>query len=99
MKKLAVLLLLTALCLWAADFWFAKPYTDWRGKDIQKMITDSPWAHKVSIEMTGGPGGGRGGPGGAPGGAGGGRGARGIGGGRSTTGLAEDCGTRGCGRR
>jgi len=62
MKKLAALLLLAAFTLWAADFWTAKPYTDWNEKDIAKMLSDSPWAHKVTVEITAGPGGGPGGP-------------------------------------
>jgi hypothetical protein len=66
MTKLTTLLLLAAFTLWAADFWIAKPYKDWNEKDIQKMLNDSPWAHKVTVELgvgPGGPGGGRGGPG------------------------------------
>ena len=66
----------------AADFW-AKPSTEWGDKDLQKMITNSPWAHSFSVgggpvstdpgapgpmsERGGGRGGGGGG-GGAPGG-------------------------------
>ena len=77
MKKIAGLLFLFAFCLMAADFW-QKPYTEWADKDLQKMITNSPWAHTVSVSMGGPPpdiggggGGGRGG-GGPQGGAGGG---------------------------
>jgi hypothetical protein len=70
MKKTAALLFLFAFCLMAADFW-QKPYTDWADKDLQKMISDSPWAHNISVSMGGpvmgieaGGGGGRGGGGG-----------------------------------
>jgi len=70
MKKIAGLLFLFAFCLMAADFW-QKPYTDWADKDLQKMITNSPWAHSASVAM-GGPGGG--GPDAIPGGGGGGGG-------------------------
>jgi hypothetical protein len=79
MKKIAGLLFLFAFCLMAADFW-QKPYTEWADKDLQKMITNSPWAHAASVSM-GGPtvtpepgGGGRGGGrgGGPQGGEGGG---------------------------
>jgi hypothetical protein len=96
MKKLTVLLLLTALSVWAADFWIAKPYTDWNEKDVQKMITDSPWAHRVSVEISFGLGGGRGGPGG-PGGSIGGPGTGGRGGTEATSGIAETSGTGGGG--
>ncbi len=70
-------MLLLATGLWAADFWIAKPYTDWTDKDIQKMPGDSPWAAKVTVAGGGGgiPGGG------GPSGGGGGRGSRGGGGG------------------
>lgn len=81
MKKTAGLLFLFAFCLMAADFW-QKPWTDWNEKDLQKMITNSPWAHTVSVSMGGpiatpdtgggGGGGGRGGGRGGPQGGGGG---------------------------
>jgi hypothetical protein len=62
MKKLAALLIIFSACLWAADFWQTKPYTDWADKDLTKMISNSPWAKEFSVEMTGGgPGGGGGG--------------------------------------
>jgi hypothetical protein len=56
-KKFALLGLAAALCLWAADVWISKPYTDWNEKDIQKVVNDSPWAHTVSVEVAAGPGG------------------------------------------
>ena len=57
----AAVLLLTAVCLFAADFW-AKPYTEWSDKDIQKMLSNSPWAKPVAVSMGEG-GGERGGKG------------------------------------
>src|SRR5947207_12503518 len=85
LKKLPALLFLPALCIWAADFWTIKPFTDWNEKEITKIITSSPWADKVTIaggiSGGGGPGiaetaggGGRGGGRGGGGGGGGGRG-------------------------
>ena len=76
LKKSSMLVLLCAVCAWAADFWTTKPFTDWSDKEVQKIISDSPWAGKVtmsaglslSVPESGG-GGGRGG-----GGRGGGRG-------------------------
>jgi hypothetical protein len=53
MKKTIIALLAFGVCLWAADFWQAKPYTDWTDKDVQKMLTNSPWARSVSIPMSG----------------------------------------------
>jgi hypothetical protein len=103
MKKLILLLFVAAIALWAADFW-VKPYTEWTEKDIQKLMTDSPWAKKVSVAMSfgggaagaggGGGGGGKGGRGGGPqGGAGADPGVGGGGGG----GIAETGGGGGRG--
>ena len=80
MKKFALLLITAAFTLWAADFWQSKAYTDWNEKDIQKILTDSPWAKKVNMPLEGGFGGGPAG-GGIAESAGGGRGGRGGGGG------------------
>jgi hypothetical protein len=68
MKKLSLriltpLMFVAGLSLWAADVW-VKPYTDWNDKDIQKIMTDSPWSKKVDVtfeNVGGGPGGGGGG--------------------------------------
>ncbi len=80
MKKTAGLIVLSAACLMAANFW-QKPYTAWSDKDVTKMLTDSPWAKSGSVEMNfpgadaaaaapafGGGGGARGGPQGGAGG-------------------------------
>jgi len=75
LKKFSTLLFLCALCLWAADFWSTKPFTDWNEKEVAKILSDSPWTAKFTI--SGGPGapptiGGGGGGGGRGGGRGGG---------------------------
>ena len=36
LKKLSVLLLLCALCMWAADFWTTKPFTEWSEKEVRR---------------------------------------------------------------
>jgi hypothetical protein len=54
MRKITILILLAAVSLWAADFWIAKPFTDWNEKDLQKLLTDSPWAHKATVAIAGG---------------------------------------------
>jgi hypothetical protein len=74
MKKLLPLFLTVAICAWAADFWQAKPFTDWSEKDIQKMETNSPWAKQVPVGFEGGAGssGGKGSRKGGGGGGGGG---------------------------
>ena len=76
LKKISVLVPLLTLCLWAADFWTAKPFTEWSDKEVNKIISDSPWAQKVTISASFG-----GGPGIAESAGGGGRGGRGGGGG------------------
>jgi hypothetical protein len=77
-KKIVAAFFAFAFCVAAADFWQAKPYTEWGDKDLQKMITNSPWARSFSPPApAGGPGdsgasaplsegGGRGRGGGAP---------------------------------
>src|ERR1700733_2327727 len=96
MKKAPLLLFPAALALWAADVWQAKPFTEWSDKDIAKIMSDSPWAKKVSVTLpTSGRGGGgppAGGPGGGGGGGGrgGGRGGGGGGGGGADGGGGGD---------
>src|SRR2546421_10891373 len=75
MKHRLALLASSALLLTAADFWSSKSYTEWSVKDLQKIMSDSPWAKKTSVLSLEGPsaaglggaapsrgGGGRGGP-------------------------------------
>ena len=73
LKRISALVFLFALCVWAADFWVAKPFTDWNEKEVQKMLSDSPWTAKISIG---------GGPAAFSGPTGGGKGGGGRGGGR-----------------
>ena len=99
MQKLAVRLLtlflfVAGVALWAAEVWIAKPYTEWTDKDLAKIMTDSPWAKKVSVTMDAGFGGGAGGAGG---GGGRGKGGGGGGGGFSGGGDATDPGVAGGG--
>ena len=35
----------------AADFWDSKPFAEWSEKDLQRMLTDSPWSHQVSVVL------------------------------------------------
>lgn len=44
--------LLFAATALAADFWTAKPYGEWTDKDVQKMMSDSPWARPVRVQLT-----------------------------------------------
>jgi hypothetical protein len=83
MKKLTLSLLTLAVSLWAADFWVAKPYTEWSEKDATKLLKSSPWAKEVTISLGGGGGGGM------DGGGSGGRGGRNRGGAGSTSSMGE----------
>jgi hypothetical protein len=53
MKKLLIGLFAFTFCLWAAEFWQSKPSTEWGDKDLQKMMTNSPWARPFSVPMSG----------------------------------------------
>ncbi len=84
--------LVACAALVAADFWEDKEFTNWSDREVQRMLTDSPWAKQVNIVMGGlqeeqdsqftGGGFGVGGGGGAV--RGGGRGGDGFGGIRRT---------------
>jgi hypothetical protein len=43
--------LLAATALSAADFWVEKPFLQWSDKDVEKMMTGSPWAALVSVAL------------------------------------------------
>ncbi len=49
-----VLCFIGAGVLCAADFWQKKKYSEWTPQEVQKMMTDSPWAKAVEVS-TGGP--------------------------------------------
>jgi hypothetical protein len=52
-RAAAALGLCAAACttLLAADFWTAKPFTEWSDKEVERMLTDSPWSKKVSVSL------------------------------------------------
>lgn len=74
MKKIVPALLAFSVCILAADVWQSKPFTEWSDKDLQKLMTNSPWAKEVSLSMPGGGSGGGSGKGGGKRGGGGGGG-------------------------
>jgi hypothetical protein len=53
MKNAAAALLVFGVSLWGADFWQAKPPTDWSDKEVQKMLGNSPWARSSSVSLSG----------------------------------------------
>ena len=40
MKKIALSLLFMSGCLFAADVWQTKPFTEWNDKDLQKIMSN-----------------------------------------------------------
>ena len=54
--RTALIILLGAGLLWAAEPWKEKPYTEWTQKDVEKIAQDSPWAHVVTVLGAGAPG-------------------------------------------
>jgi hypothetical protein len=53
MTFLAVILAVNASLVWAGDPWTEKPSNAWSKKDVEKILTKSPWARKVSLDLTG----------------------------------------------
>jgi len=37
--------------LLAADFWESKPFPEWSDKELQKIMTNSPWARQISAPV------------------------------------------------
>jgi hypothetical protein len=53
MKRIRILLLAAAIPITATaadDAWKAKSYKQWDTKDVQKVLTDSPWSRVVRME-------------------------------------------------
>ena len=44
---------LACSALVAADFWEDEEFTRWSDRDVQRMLTDSPWSKQVNIVMGG----------------------------------------------
>lgn len=54
-KILPALALMFAVALFAADFWKAKDPSQWTEEEVAKMLTKSPWARTVSLQVIGMP--------------------------------------------
>ena len=52
-KEVRVLILFaaTAIALCAGDVW-SKEYTHWSAQDVNRLLTDSPWARQVNALFT-----------------------------------------------
>jgi len=48
-SKLAFLSIGLTMALAAADFW-TKPATEWNEKEVDQMLSDSPWADRMAVE-------------------------------------------------
>jgi hypothetical protein len=48
-RNAAVIWAVMAVALTAAAVWEEKPFTQWSEKDVEKILTESPWAGKASI--------------------------------------------------
>ncbi len=59
MKRILPLAMVFAISLSAAEFWQSKPYTEWSDKEVQKLLSNSPWSKEVVVPL-GGSGGGSG---------------------------------------
>src|SRR5262245_32179449 len=47
--RIALLWAVMAVALSAAAVWDTKPYTEWSDKDMEKLLTESPWAGKATL--------------------------------------------------
>ena len=50
--RVSLLLMLTSMLAWAGDFWEDKQFIEWSEKDVEKMMTKSPWAKKVTLALS-----------------------------------------------
>jgi len=47
LTQTGILVLLVSALLWAGDPWKDKPYTAWSEKEVERILSDSPWAKKI----------------------------------------------------
>ena len=93
--RVGTFLLLTGSVVWAGDFWEDKDFTEWSEKNVEEMMSNSPWAKETNLRLTMGggrgsmAGGRRGGGGGSLGGGISGGEGRGGGGGRGAGAIAR----------
>jgi hypothetical protein len=44
--------LVLAALAFASDPWKSKPYQQWDDKDVQKVLSDSPWSRQIQVDAT-----------------------------------------------
>ena len=49
LAKTAGLCVLASVALTAADFWEEKEFSAWSNQQVEKILSDSPWARKVTV--------------------------------------------------
>lgn len=49
--RISIILCCGVLAVMAADFWVKKPFTKWSPNEVNRMLTDSPWAKNVSLPI------------------------------------------------
>ncbi len=47
----SIVCVLACAVLAAADFWEEKEFTAWSDRDVEKMMTDSPWAKRLTVRF------------------------------------------------
>jgi hypothetical protein len=45
------LVIIASAALAAAEFWEAKPFLQWSDREVEKVLTDSPWTALVAIPL------------------------------------------------
>src|SRR5260370_42295665 len=48
-QQLVIAGLACAVALFASDFWKTKDYTQWTSEEVNKVLTDSPWAKQMTV--------------------------------------------------
>ena len=48
--RMAALLLITGVAF-AGSFWLKKPYTNWSQKEVEKLLSASPWARPITMQL------------------------------------------------
>ena len=56
MKRLVPVLVIVGMLagiVWAKEFWKEKAYTEWKKKDVARILLDSPWADAETFDLRG----------------------------------------------
>src|SRR3989442_368856 len=53
---LVCIAVLGSMLVWAAESWRNKQVSEWTPTDVTKILSNSPWAHEVTVTMSAGSG-------------------------------------------